>query len=63
MNTGKLSKVVACNMALKRADKPVTIQHVSRSRYYHLLVNGCRISTVFTVDDAIAGANKLAAKL
>jgi len=63
MNTGKLSKVVACNAALKQANKPVSIQHVSKSRYYHLLVNGCRINTVFTVDDAITGANKLASKL
>jgi len=61
MNTGKLSKVIACNRALK--DKSVSIQHISRSRYYHLLVNGCRITTVYTVDDAIAGAQKLAAKL
>lgn len=61
MNTGKLSKVVACNQALK--DKSVSIQHVSKSRFYHLLVNGCRMSTVFTVDDAISGANKLASKL
>jgi hypothetical protein len=63
MNTGKLSKIVAANMAMKKANKPVKIQHVSKSRFYHLLVNGCRINTVFTVDDAIKGANKLAAKL
>ena len=45
------------------ASKGVTISHVSGSKFYHVMYNGVRMETCYTVDQSIQRANVYNKKL